>query len=70
MRKLIITVALLFIVAMIAPELRPLLLVGSFGWFAGMLQGSRYGAKHYVRLMDARAERTLGNSHSTWEATR
>ncbi len=70
MRKLIIIAILLFIAAIVAPELRPVLVVGSFCWFAGMLQGSRYGAKHYVNLMDARAERTPVDRHSIGEATR
>lgn len=57
MRKLIITMALLFVVAIVLPELRPVLLVGCVCLFAGVLLGARYGSKHYVELMDTRHER-------------
>lgn len=57
MRKLIITLTLLFAVAIVLPELRPLLLVGCVCLFAGVLLGARYGGKHYVELMETRHER-------------
>ena len=47
----------LFIVAMIAPELRTVMLVGSFCAVGGFMVGSQQTAKHDAELHANRAER-------------
>jgi hypothetical protein len=69
MRNLIIIAVTIFTIAIIAPELRPLLLVGSICIVAGYMLGARYGGKEYVKLMDARAERMATPVDSIREAT-
>ena len=57
MRKLIIVSLILFAVAIVLPELRPLLLVGSFCATGGFMVGSQRKAVVDAELMQARAVR-------------
>jgi len=57
MRKLIITLALLFTIAIILPELRPLLLVGAFCLLVGFMVGSQRKAASDSELTQARTAR-------------
>ena len=47
----------LFIAAMVLPELRPLLLVGAFCWFGGFVVGTQHRAKSDQELTAARLVR-------------
>ncbi len=50
MMRVAIVAAVVFIVAMMAPELRPLLLVSGVSLMLGMMIGSRHKAKHDTEL--------------------
>ena len=57
MRKLIIVSLIIFTVAIVMPELRPLLLVGSFCATGGFMVGSQRKAKVGAELTQARMAR-------------
>ena len=59
MRKLLMVGLVLFIAAMVLPELRPLLLVGAFCWFGGFVVGTQHTAKHTAALQANRLVRQL-----------
>jgi hypothetical protein len=69
MRNLIIVAAVIFTIAMLAPELRPLLLVGAFCTTGGFMVGSRQTAQHTAELHAARAERTPAIRHGIGEVS-
>ena len=46
-----------FVVAIVAPELRPVLVVGAFCCFGGFVVGTQHTAKHTTELHTNRAER-------------
>ncbi len=50
MGKVALIAAVVFIVAMLAPELRPLMLVGGVGVMLGMMIGLRHKARHDTEL--------------------
>ncbi len=47
------------VLAMVLPELRPLLLVGVFSWFGGFVGGTQHRAKHDAELSQARQARSV-----------
>ena len=57
MAKLWLIAAAWLVLALLAPELRPLLGIGSFCWVTGMMVGYQKGFAAKVELMSARAER-------------
>ena len=57
MTKLLLIGVAWFVLAMVLPELRPLLLVGAFCWFGGFVVGTQHRAKHTAELHARRAER-------------
>ena len=54
MGKIAVLFAAWFVMAMVAPELRPLLLVRVFCWFGGFVGGTQHRAKHDAVLSQAR----------------
>ncbi len=69
MRKLIIVSLILFTVAIVLPELRPLLLVGAFCATGGFMVGSQRKVASDSELDSTRAARlaTPANSHALGE---
>ena len=57
MPKLLLIGVAWFVVAILAPELRPVLVVGAFCWFGGFVVGTQHRAKHDAQLHANRAER-------------
>ena len=59
MAKLWLIAAAWIVLALLAPELRPLLLVSSFCWFGGFVVGTQHRAKSDQELAAARLVRQL-----------
>ena len=57
MNKLLLIGVAWLVLAMVLPELRPLLLVGAFYWFGGFVGGTQHRAKHDAELSQARQAR-------------
>ena len=57
MGKVALIAAAWFVLAMVLPELRPLLLVAAFSAFGGFVVGTQHTAKHTAELRANRAER-------------
>jgi len=64
MTKLLIVGVVLFIVALVLPELRTLMLVGGVGMMAGYMVGSQQTARHTAELHANRLERGV----QSWQA--
>ena len=57
MGKIAVLFVAWIVVAMVLPELRPLLVVGAFCWFGGFVGGTQHRAKHDAELKQARQTR-------------
>ena len=57
MGKVALIAAGLFVIALVWPELRPILVVGSISWVTGYMVGSQQTARHTAELHADRLER-------------
>lgn len=64
MSRLLMVAAVIFIMVMVLPELRTLMLVGAFCWFGGFVGGTQHRAKHDAELHANRLERGV----QTWQS--
>jgi uncharacterized membrane protein YesL len=62
MKKVIVVLALLFVVAIVAPDVRGLMLVGGVGLIAGYMMGMQPRAAAEAELAQARALRLVGGA--------
>jgi hypothetical protein len=66
MRKLLMVAAVVFIVVMIAPELRAMMLVSGVSVMIGMMIGMQHKTKHDTELSYNRLLRNVGNSQPVY----